>query len=179
MIGLTKTSDSVFFRILFVNFPLWFNPPTHYNRIEVPEITSAEQPCFRVLTFFSADSENTQNTSADQWCFRSDQFWFCLNQRCSELKNSVLNNAVSERISSDSALIYSESALILTRVDYNIKFWRSQKMIKIHKVVNKIAFQVFKRFKFSQFSAELQQKLKFSATILKVQSTKRENAIEN
>ena len=43
------------------------------SRVEVPEVISAEQRCFIVLTFFSADSENTINISADQLCFRADQ----------------------------------------------------------------------------------------------------------
>ena len=33
---------------------------------ESPEISNAEQRCFRDLTFFSADSENIKNISADQ-----------------------------------------------------------------------------------------------------------------
>ena len=36
------------------------------TRVEVPEVISAEQRCFIVLTFFSADSENMKNISADQ-----------------------------------------------------------------------------------------------------------------
>ena len=43
------------------------------TRVEVPEVISAEQRCFIVLTFFSADSENMINISADQLCFRADQ----------------------------------------------------------------------------------------------------------
>ena len=54
---------------------------------------------WRFSALFSADSENTKNTSADERCFRPDQLWFSLNQRCSELKNSALNSTVSERIS--------------------------------------------------------------------------------
>ena len=72
------------------------------TRVEVPEIISAEQRCFRDLTFFSADSENMKNVSADQlfqswWllilsesalfrtekftrCFRENQRWFTLTQ---------------------------------------------------------------------------------------------------
>ena len=60
------------------------------TRVEVPEIISAEQRCFIVLTFFSADSEDMKKISADQLFFGADQLWFSLNQRCSELKNSAL-----------------------------------------------------------------------------------------
>ena len=52
-------------------------------------------------------------------------------------------------------------------------------MMKTNKVVNKMAFQVFKKDIYSQFSAKLQQELKFSATILKVHTTEREGAFEN
>ena len=116
------------------------------SRVEVPEVISAEQRCFIVLTFFSADSENMINISADQLCFRAEQLWFSLNQRCSELKNSALfqswtalfqrETALTQRCSAliflalkhwifraDSALIYSESALIFTCVDETIKIW--------------------------------------------------------
>ena len=71
-----------------------------------PDVISAEQRCSIVLTFFSADSENTINISADQLCFRADQLWFSLNQRCSELKNSALfqrETALNQRCS---ALIF-------------------------------------------------------------------------
>ena len=40
--------------------------------------------------------------------------------------------------------------------------------MKTHELVNKMAFQLYKKCKFFQFSAELQQKFKFSETILKV-----------
>ena len=50
--------------------------------------------------------------------------------------------------------------------------------MKMHKVDNKIALQVFEKFH-NQFSSDLLQKLKFFETILKVHSTKRENAFEN
>ena len=119
------------------------------TRVEIPEVISAEQRCFRVLTFFSADSENMINISAVQLCFRADQLWFSLNQRCSELKNSALfqswtalfqrETALNQRCSAlifllwnigfsalnsaDSALIYSESALIFTHVGETIKIW--------------------------------------------------------
>ena len=43
------------------------------TRVEVPEIISAEQRCFIVLTFFSADSEDMKKISADQLCFSADQ----------------------------------------------------------------------------------------------------------
>ena len=43
------------------------------TRVEVPDVISAEQRSFIVLTFFSADSENMINISADQLCFRADQ----------------------------------------------------------------------------------------------------------
>ena len=59
-------------------------------RVEIPEMISSEQRFFRDLTFFSADSENMKNINADQHCFRADQLWFSLNQRCPELKNSAL-----------------------------------------------------------------------------------------
>ena len=69
-----------------------------------PEIISAEQRCFRDLTFFSADSKNMKNIRGNQCCIRSDQFWFSLNQGCSELKNSAMNNVLSKRTSSKLAL---------------------------------------------------------------------------
>ena len=72
------------------------------TRVEDPEVISAEQRCFIVLTFFSADSENMINISADQLCFRADQLWFSLNQRCSELKKSALfqrKTALNQRCS--------------------------------------------------------------------------------
>ena len=37
---------------------------------------------WRFSVLFSYDSENTNNTSADQRCFRHDQLWFSLNQCC-------------------------------------------------------------------------------------------------
>ena len=40
-------------------------------RVEVAEVISAEQRCFIVLTFLSADSENMKNISADLLCFSS------------------------------------------------------------------------------------------------------------
>ena len=40
--------------------------------VEVPEIVSAEQSCFIVLTFFRADSEDMKIISADQLCFSAD-----------------------------------------------------------------------------------------------------------
>ena len=46
--------------------------------------------------------------------------------------------------------------------------------MKTHKVFNKMAFQILK-IQFSQIVRELQRKFKFSATTLKVHSTKREN----
>ena len=51
--------------------------------------------------------------------------------------------------------------------------------MKTHKVVYKIAFQVFNKIYFSQISAELQQKLTFCPTILKVYFTKRKNTSGN
>ena len=38
----------------------------YITRVEVPETISAERRCFKVLTFFNADSENMKNISADQ-----------------------------------------------------------------------------------------------------------------
>ena len=119
---------------------------TQCSRVEVAEVISAEQRCFIVLTFFSADSENMINISADQLYFRADQLWFSLNQRCSEMKNSALfqswialfqrETALNQRcsaliflalkhwiFSADSALIYSDAALIFTHVDEAIKIW--------------------------------------------------------
>ena len=50
-------------------------------------------------------------------------------------------------------------------------------MIKTRKVVNKMAFQMFKSVNFRIFFAKLPLKVKSSATILKVR--KRENLFEN
>ena len=51
--------------LLSNNLLLWLNQPetNHTTRIEVPEIISAEQHCFRDLTFFSADSENMKTSA--------------------------------------------------------------------------------------------------------------------
>ena len=66
--------------LLIVMNAMFFESVT---RAEVPEVISAEQRCFIVLAFFSADSENMINISADsenminisadQLCFRADQ----------------------------------------------------------------------------------------------------------
>ena len=82
------------------------------TRVEVPEINSAEQRCFIVLTFFSADSEEMKNISADQLCFSADQLWFSLNQRCSELKNSALFQSWTALFQRETALHQRCSALI-------------------------------------------------------------------
>ena len=82
------------------------------SRVEVPEIISAEQRCFIVLTFFSADSEEMKNISADQLCFSADQLWFFLNQRCSELKNSALFQSWTALFQRETALNQRCSALI-------------------------------------------------------------------
>ena len=74
-------------------------------QVEVPVIFSSEQRCFRVLTIFSAETGNIKNISADQLCFRADQFRFSLNQGCSEPKNSAL-------VQRESALILGCSALV-------------------------------------------------------------------
>ena len=104
---------------------------------------SAVSEIWRFLAFFSSDSENTQNISADERCFRPD-----------------------------SALIYSESALIITHVVVR-KWWKRIKWLtKWHP-------SYLKKIKIPHFFAELKQKLKFSAKILKVHSTKRENTFEN
>ena len=42
-----------------------------------------------------------------------------------------------------------------------------------------MTFLVFEKLKFSKNFAELQQKLKFSAALVKIHSTKRENVFEN
>ena len=83
------------------------------TRVEVPEVISAEQRCFIVFTFFSADSENMINNSADQLCFRADQLGFSLNQGCSELKNSAL-------LQRQAALNQRFSALILLALKHRI-----------------------------------------------------------
>ena len=66
-----------YFSPKFFHLAFSFNKDTINNEntapIEVPEIMSAEQRCFRNLTFFSADSENMENLSADQRRFRADQ----------------------------------------------------------------------------------------------------------
>ena len=94
------------------------------SRVEVPQVISAEQSCFIVLTFFSADSENVINISADQLCFKADQLWFSL----------LWNIGFSALNSADSALIYSESSLIFTHVGETIKTWyRSPKCWKCTK----------------------------------------------
>ena len=112
------------------------------TRFEVSEVISAEQRWFSYLTFFRADSEDMKNISADQLYFRADQLWFSLNQRCSELKKSVLFEkklALNERcsglfvlalkhwVSSAKQRWFSadlfELALILKHADGIIKLW--------------------------------------------------------
>ena len=90
----------------------WRAAGQRWSRVEVPEVISAEQCCFIVLTFFSADSENMKNISADQLCFRADQLWFSLNQRCSELKNSALFQSWTALFQREIALNQRCSALI-------------------------------------------------------------------
>ena len=63
-------------------------------------------------SFFSADSENMINISADQLCFRADQLWFSLNQRCSKLKNSALFQSWTALFQRQTALNQRCSALI-------------------------------------------------------------------
>ena len=48
----------------------------------------------------------------------------------------------------------------------------------MHKKVDKMAFQVLKPRKFSQFFVDSQQKLEFSAKFLRDFSTKRENIFQ-
>ena len=45
-------------------------------RVEVPEVISAEQRCFRDLTFFRADSEEMKKIRGDQLnqLFRTENF---------------------------------------------------------------------------------------------------------
>ena len=97
------------------------------TRDEVPEVISAEHRCFIVLTFFSADSENMKNISADQLCFRADQLWFSLNQRCSELKNSALFQSWTALFQRETALNQRWFTLnqlwYLKHVDETIKIW--------------------------------------------------------
>ena len=109
------------------------------SRVEVLERISSEQRLFRFLAFLSADSEKIENISDNQWCFRADQFWFSLNQGCSELKKSALfqrESALNQRysalfflplkhrvVSVDSAFIYSDLVLLLKHADTNIKLW--------------------------------------------------------
>ena len=83
----------------------------NFTRIEIPEVISAEQHCFIVSTFFSADSEKMINISADQLCFRADQLWFSLNKRCSELKNSALFQSWTALFQSWTALFQSWTTL--------------------------------------------------------------------
>ena len=90
------------------------------TRVEVPEVISAEQRCFIVLTFFSADSENMINISADQLCFRAGQLWFSLNQRCSELKNSALFQRWTALFQRQIALNQRCSALIFLALKHKI-----------------------------------------------------------
>ena len=114
-------------RALIYDHPMFFIF-FHYNRVEVPEIISAEQRCFIDLTLFSADSENMKNISANQLCFGADQLRFPLNRRCSELQKLCTNSKKLSLNHRCSALIYSELALIKTHVDGKIKLrkhcWR-------------------------------------------------------
>ena len=168
-------------------------------QVEVPEIFSAEQRCFRDLTFFSTDSESMKNISTYQLCFRADQLWFSLNQCRSELKNSALFQKESARKQRCSALNFwlwnlgflALNCANLALISPNQLWYLHVRMRTINRnnVVRKLSKRVkcstkcrsryLKKNKISQFSAELKQTLKFSAKILKVHSTKRENASEN
>ena len=92
--------QSVFFiwRIIYgiIHRKICINHPLYRTQVEVPEAISNEKCRFRDLTLFSADSENTKNTSADQ-------LWFSLNQRKFQCW-SALTSALAERISSESTL---------------------------------------------------------------------------
>ena len=117
---------------------------TNSTQVEVPEIFSAEQCCSWDLTFFSAVQKiwktsalfnaTSELISSDflwiravlnwtlQRCFRENQC--CPAQIYLAVRHWSLNSA-------DSALIYSESALILTHGDDNAKMWlRSYKWWK-------------------------------------------------
>ena len=101
---------------------------------KVPEIISAEQPCLRDLTFFSTLSEKMKSISAEQCCFRADQLWLSLNKGCSELKNSALNCAVSERIISNQLFLALKRCvfsadLIWISSDINTCRWEYQNVI--------------------------------------------------
>ena len=82
------------------------------TRVEVPEIIGAEKRSFRVLTFFSADSENLKNIIADQ-----------LFQKESALFSADFLSSETLGFQRWTALIYSESALIFTHRDGNMKLW--------------------------------------------------------
>ena len=83
---------------------------------------------FQRLTFFSADSENTENIIANQLCFRADQLSFPLNQRCSELKISAL----FQRTWKTSALISSVSELMSSHFLWisAVQNWKFQRCLR-------------------------------------------------
>ena len=73
--------------------PVWPSP------VEVPQIISAEQRCFRDMTFFSADSGNIENISAvfEEISAVSES---ALNQPCSALIFLTLNIFVLRAVQS-------------------------------------------------------------------------------
>ena len=131
--------------------------------------------------------------SADQQCFRTDQLWFSLNQRSSELQISALNSGFRENQLWSSAVqcwfLNAEifgfgrwRALIQLWLFLNWLWYRHVWMgtINCDNIVREwMAFQVLKKKEISQLFTELQRKLKFSKTILKLHSTKRKKVFEN
>ena len=67
---------------------------TQHPWIEIPEIISAEQHCFRFLTFFSADSEKMKKINDDQLCLE-------LKNSALSLRKSALNQCFSAMLSAD------------------------------------------------------------------------------
>ena len=119
-----------------------------------------------------------EKISADQRCFRADQFWFSLNQSYSELKNSALSNAEERCFRENQLWINAVQLKIFLALkhlifsaeqrwfsadwfwincdNYTVR-WKFQKVItkskvmKMHRVVIKMAILVFKNGVFSNF----------------------------
>ena len=125
---LPRITPNLFWHLLLILFnhflhffflQCYFTRLNKFNsRVEIPEIISAEQRCFIVLTFFSADSEHMKKISADQLCFSADQLWFSLNQRCSELKNLALFQSWTALFQREIALNQCCSALTFLAVKH-------------------------------------------------------------
>ena len=111
-----------------------------------------------VVRLLQKNLEFSELISAHLHCFRADQLWFSLNHVCSGLKNSALNIAVCEKISSESALFTTDFLVLKDRIfsagmlwigsDINTCNWEDQivvmlsEVMKMHEVVIEMLFLV-------------------------------------